>query len=581
MATSGSVSTGSYEGRYYTVSWTATQSSSANQSTISWTLSAVGGSSSWYAERTLNVVLGGSTVYSKTDRVERYAGTIATGTKTITHDSNGDASFSISIQAAVYVSSVNCTGSGTFTLTNIPRKSTLSVAAGTLGTAQTLTVYRKSTSFTHTIVATCGDQSKTVCSKSTSSSISFTPPLDWASENTAGTSVSVKYTITTYYGSTVIGSNTYTTTCSIPSSVKPSCSVAVTDAMGYEDIYGGFIKGLSKFKVVVTATTSYGSAIASYSTTANGSTYTSKSFTTGVLKSSGTLTVKATVKDKRGRSGSASVSKTVLAYSAPKISKLVVGRCDEDGTANDKGEYVKVTFSGSVTSLNSKNTPSYVLKYKKSADTSYTSVTLSDYASVFSVSNASYIFEADSGSSYDVQLSITDAFNTTTRSTSASTAFSLMHWSAGGTGMGIGKVAEEEGLLDIGIPVRFREGAVHNLLWSGAEFMTSEQTITLSEAISKQHSGIVLVFSRYSNDTVRNYHFSHFFVHKKFVELHPGVGSVFIMSTSDVFDVVASKYLYFYDNRIVGNDLNVESGTGNSGIIYDNDGFVLRYVIGV
>ena len=38
----------------------------------------------------------------------------------------------------------------------------------------------------------------------------------------------------------------------------------------------------------------------------------------------------------RGRSGTASKSLTVLAYSAPKVSKLTVGRCDEDGTANGK-----------------------------------------------------------------------------------------------------------------------------------------------------------------------------------------------------------------------------------------------------
>ena len=110
MALSGSIKTNGYEGRYYQVDWKATQSVSGNTSTISWTLKCAGGSSSWYAERTLKVVLAGSTVYSKTDRVQRYTGTIASGTKTITHDSSGAASFSISIQAAVYGSSVNCTG---------------------------------------------------------------------------------------------------------------------------------------------------------------------------------------------------------------------------------------------------------------------------------------------------------------------------------------------------------------------------------------------------------------------------------------------------------------------------------------
>lgn len=420
MAVSGSVSTGKYQGRYYTVSWTATQDVNTNKSTVKWTLKAVGGSSSWYAERTLKVnitsdnTLSGTTSYSKTSRVERYTGTIKTGTFTVTHNSNGDAKFKISVQAAVYVSSVNCTGSSTFTLTNIPRKSTLSVANGTLGTEQTLTVTRKSTSFTHTIVAKCGDQSKTIVSKSTDTSIEFTPPLAWASENTSGTSLSVTYTITTYNGSTSVGSNNYPVTCSIPSTVKPSCSIAVSDPTGYAEEYGAYIKGLSKFKVVVTPKLAYESAIASYSTTANGATYTNASFTTDVLNSSGILTVKATVKDKRGRSGSASKELTVLNYAVPKISKLTVHRCNADGTENNEGGYVKVTFSGSVTSLNSKNSATYKLLYKKSADSSYKTVTLTAYAGKYTVTDASYIFEADTGSSYDVQLQIKDDFKTTT-----------------------------------------------------------------------------------------------------------------------------------------------------------------------
>ena len=111
--------------------------------------------------------------------------------------------------------------------------------------------------------------------------------------------------------------------------------------------------------------------------------------------------------------------------------------------------------------------------------------------------------------------------------------------------------------------------------------MTAGHTATLSEPISKQPNGIVMVWSRFSGDAVRDYHFAHFFVSKKFVELHPGAGSNFIMATADAFDVMSSKYIYIHDDKIVGNDINNEAGTGLSGIIYDNAGFVLRYVIGV
>lgn len=561
----------------------------------------------------------------------------------------------------------NPSGSFSVALTTIPRKSSLSVANGTLGTEQTLTVTRQSSNFTHTITAKCGSASATVCTKSSSTSIKFTPPLSWASQNTTGTSVSVTYTITTYNGSTSVGSNSYTKTCSIPASVKPTCSIAVTDAMGYASTYGGYLKGLSKFKVVVTATTAHGSAIKSYKTTANGSTYTAASFTTGVLSSSGTLKVSATVTDKRDRTGTDTESLTVLDYSKPLITALSVHRCNEDGTTNDQGEYVQVVFSSSVTALNNQNSATYILEYKKTSEDTYASVVLSDHANNYAVSSASYIFAADSGSSYNVRLIVNDNFTSSAKTTTASTGFTIMHWLASGLGMAIGKIAELAGVLDIGFKTRFMGGILHpvlepetdlndvltpntyvganvstynyancpltsgtftlevvgmgeegqvkqrltychktaakaleriyyagswgewicvsdfggTLLWSGVYYMSASQVAKLSEPVSKQRSGIVLVFSRYSSGEAQNYHFSTHFVPKYQVKQHAGCGHNFLMTTDGTFSAFAAKYLYLHDTEIVGNANNEATGTGTCGITYTNNGFVLRYVIGV
>lgn len=433
--------------------------------------------------------------------------TLFTKTVTVSHASDGTKKLSCSASFNTHVSSGTVTTSASKTLTTIPRKSTLTVGNGTLGIAQTLTVTRKSTSFTHTIIAKCGTASTTICTKSSSTSISFTPPIGWSSQNTTGTSVSVTYTITTYNGTSSVGSNAYTKTCSIPSSVKPTCTVAVSDATSYYETYGAYVKGYSKFKVTVTPKQSYSSPIASYKTTANGSTYTSASFTTGVLKSSGTLSVSATVTDKRGRTSSAAkATATVLDYSPPAISKLTVGRCDLDGTANDQGEYVKVTFAYSISDLNGKNKSTYTLQCKKTSETEYVTppkyrktdnvVTpgdeggyLDDYIDgvqvevyvdtdgsekncvtidgvsyeilpMFSIdSNSGYwTFAADTGSSYDVVFTVTDNLSTTSKATSASTAFTLMHWKANGLGMGIGKVSEEDYCLDVGFKLRMSGG---------------------------------------------------------------------------------------------------------------------------
>ena len=390
--------------------------------------------------------------------------TIFSKTVTISHGVDGKKTLSCSASYATGVSSGTVTASASKTLTTIPRKSTLTASNGTLGTAQTLKVTRQASSFTHTITYTCGSASGTVCSKSSNTSISWTPPMSLANQNTTGASVSIKFTITTYNGTTSVGSNTKSITCSIPSSVKPSCTVTVTDPTGIYDKYGSYVKELSKFKVVVAPTTSYGSAINKYLTTANGASYSTASFTTGTLASSGTLTVKSTVTDKRGRSGSASVSKSVLAYSAPTIIKLTVKRCDENGDENDRGEYVQVTFSTSVTSLGNKNSASYILKYKRTTDDVYTEVTLSQYENVYAVTEGTYIFPADSGSSYNVELDAIDNHNTTARTTTASTGYTLMHWSAAGDAFAIGKIAEVPDTFDIGMKTRFYGGILHPVL---------------------------------------------------------------------------------------------------------------------
>lgn len=596
------------------------------------------------------------------------SGKVMEKTVNVSHNSEGVKTLSCSASFNTYISSGTITASASKALTTIPRKSTLSVANGTLGTAQTLTVTRKSTSFTHTIKATCGSASATVCTKSTDTSISFTPPLSWASQNTTGTSVSVKYTITTYSGTTNVGSNSYTKTCSIPASVKPSVSLTVTDPTGYADTYGGYLKGLSKFKVVVSATTSYGSPIASYKTTANGRSYSASSFTTGVLTSSGTLTVSTTVKDKRGRTATASKSDlTVINYSSPLITALSVHRCNEDGTTNDQGEYVRVTFSSKVTSLSSKNTSAYTLEYKKTTASEYTVVTLSDYNNNYAVSSASYIFAADSGSSYNVRVSVTDKFGTGAKTTTASTGFTIMHWLASGLGMAIGKISELSNVLDIGFQTRFMGGILHpvlepetdlndvrtpntyvganvstynygncpmttgtftlevvgmgdagqvkqkliychktasrtweriyygsawgewvcisdfggTLLWSGGYYMTAGHEITLSEAVSKQPSGIVLIWSGYTSGEAVNQNWQMTFVPKWFVNKHSGNGIGTGLMTSTNQSTAGMKYFYVYDTMIKGHDSNNATGTGSDGITYTNSYWVLRYVIGV
>ena len=379
----------------------------------------------------------------------------------IYHNGDGSKSISISLtcngQSGTSLSGYTLTGSGTAILDTIARASTLDASNGTLGTAQTLTINAASDSFTHTITYSCGGSSGTIAEKTTAASVKWTPPMALAKENTTGTSVQVTLKITTYSGDTSVGSKSTTITCSIPASVKPSCTIAVTDPTGFLDTYGDYIKGQSKFSVVVTPTTSYGSPIASYSVTANGQKYTSASFETDVLRESGLLTISATVTDKRGRSSITEVTIEVIDCPKPVIEKLSVNRCDKDGTENINGEYIKVTFSAKVTNLDGQNTAVYTVGYRPTKGSTYTEITLSNLTDVFTVTDAEYIFRADTGSSYEVAVYAQDNFTTVQRKTSASTAYVIMHFKANGAGLGIGKVAENDG-LDVGMVAMFRQG---------------------------------------------------------------------------------------------------------------------------
>ena len=472
MATSGSKSVAVTSWDTLKFSWELqSQSVANNTSTISWKLELIADSSGRIdssAKKNYSITVNG-TKYTGTNSVGIAANstiTLKSGSTTIAHNSNGTKTFSYSFSQEFSITFSGTeigtkSGSGSGTLPTIARKSSLTASNGTLGTAQTLTVSRYDSSFTHTITYKCGTATGTVATKSSSTSVSWTPPLSLASQNTTGTSVSIVLTIETFTGDTSIGTNTKTITCAIPASVKPTVSLSVSDSLGYASTYGGYIQGLSKFKVTITASGSQGSSIKTYKTTADGKTYTAASFTTGVIAGSGTLTIAVTVTDSRGRTATASTTATVLTYSAPKITALSVNRCNSDGSTNATGAYLKVTFSASMTALNNKNTAAYTLQYKKASATSYTSKTLTDYASKYAVTSGTYIFAAEA-STYNIILTASDAFSSHTKTASGASTSKFMSWFSKGLGIAFGKVAELSGWFDCGFDAIFRKNVYMN-----------------------------------------------------------------------------------------------------------------------
>lgn len=460
MASSGSITTNESQGRSITLLWSqSSQSVANNTTTIAWTLKGSGssGGGSWVMSGAFKAVINGKTVYSSDTRIQLYKDqVIASGSTTITHNADGTKSFSLSCEDGVYTYAVSVRASGTHTLNTIPRASSISMASGTMGSASTISISRASSSFTHTLTYAFGNATGTIVSKTTSTSVSWTPPLTLAQQIPSSTSGKITITCTTYSGNTSVGSKSITVTLKVPDSVKPTMtSLTATRVDGnVPSAWGIYVQGKSKATLKINgAAGTQGSTISSYSISGGGFSSTSSSFTTGFLTTVGTITFTAKVTDSRGRtSDTKTVSISVVAYSPPSVSSYSSQRCNSAGTPLDSGTYVKGLISFSYASCSSKNTITTSTSYKKSTATAWTNAN-----KTFS-SGTAFTFggSISAESSYDIKYTISDAFTTVTVNDTISTVSVLMDFKAGGKGIAIGKVSEFDNTLEVSDKWNFR-----------------------------------------------------------------------------------------------------------------------------
>lgn len=125
----------------------------------------------------------------------------------------------------------------------------------------------------------------------------------------------------------------------------------------------------------------------------------------------------------------------------------------------------------------------------------------------------------------------------------------------------------------------------NKVLWSGATVLKEADIITLSEAVTAQVSGIVLVFSGYdtSTNTAQNVNWNEIFIPKQCITYGEGKGRLVKLqkiNSTTYLPEFGFKYVYIKDKTVQGNDLNSSAKTSN-GVTYNSGEFILRYVIGV
>jgi hypothetical protein len=312
---------------------------------------------------------------------------------------------------------------------------------------------RASSSFDHTLTYKFGSATGTIGSD-LGTSKAWTVPLSLASQIPNGTSGTCTITCKTYNGSTLIGTKTASFTAKVPSSVAPSISsVGLSEAVsGINAQFGGYVQNKSKLKVTVSAAGVYSSTIKSYKTTILGKNYTTASFTSGVLTSSGTVNVAVTVTDSRGRTATTTKSVTVIAYKVPTITIFNAIRANGLGSADDNGTMALCRAKFSVSAVGDKNTKSYYVERKEQTSSTWEKV---EEGSTYSYdSNMLLNIDLNPDKSYDLRLTVKDFFGTATAFAEVATAFTLIDYNASGKGLAFGKVSERDA-VEFALPAYF------------------------------------------------------------------------------------------------------------------------------
>lgn len=422
MASNGSFNTNSYDGRHVQFSWNvASQSVANNNTTINWSISAVGGSSSWYRSNPTSVYINGNFVYYNGTRVQQYKGTIASGSYTIGHNSEGNASFSASVSSAIYSASVNCNGSGSWSLPQIARASQPSCITwpntteniGDIGSTITIHMNRHSDKFTHTVRYSFYDLNGTIATNVASNCTWTIPESFYSKMPNLNSSWGTIYA-DTYNGSTKIGTKSVKFTCNVSnanptidkidyydsnqktSDITEDNQIIIRNNSNLEFKLTNLIAlkyaTLSKVEILLNGITK--------SATLSSSSVPSQVINFGIVNSSSNLTASISVIDSRGNRTSYSKDITIVDWVQPSA----IINCQRE---NNFYSTTHLTVDGSISSINDKNVIKIQYQYKKTTDTNYSALnTIQD--------NTQTSFDIDNKYAWDIRVIVSDLIGSTT-----------------------------------------------------------------------------------------------------------------------------------------------------------------------
>ena len=411
----------------------------------------------------LSVWLNGASVHSSHPDYDTSGEevTLASGEITVPHNSDGTKTMSVwaSFDPNNGVHG-NITVSVNYTLSNIPRSSSINDNALSgnrqLGSLHTLTIDRKSSSFTHQVWYRVFGSDWIDLGKNHATSVSFVPNIDLARYNTKAKSGTMDICVRTYNGTTQIGNDIYSNGWyfEIPESVKPTFSgltLIDMNTVARQLLSGNnFLQIISDIQVNFNNPSgAYGSTITGYRaeivnknqvTTKNGGRL-------GMMNFNGSATIRASVVDSRGRqSDTRDITINVIEYFAPAFSFTAFRTRETPNIIQvvRNAKIAPITLSGS-----QKNVMTLSFKVAQLGSTTFAA----DHGSASGIWTTQHTLNNSAANmagnyvatkSFVVIGTLSDKFTSTEFTATVATESVVMSYDKDGR-VGIGKVAEQGG----------------------------------------------------------------------------------------------------------------------------------------
>lgn len=449
------------------------QDVASNSSRVSWkaTVDRDGAYRTWTEDNSsaLSVWLNGASVYKSNLNFDTSGQevTLASGEVTIPH--NGDGTKTFAVWASFDPNNGvhrNITVSVNYTLSSIPQSSSISDNALSgnrqLGTLHTLTIDRKSNSFTHQVWYRVFGSEWIDLGKNHATSVSFVPNIDLARYNTKAKSGTMDICIRTYNGTTQIGNDVYSNGWyfEIPESVKPTFSgLSLTDMnTAARQLLSGnnFLQIISDIQVNFNNPSgSYGSTITGYRAEIvnKKNVVTEDGGRLGMMNFKGSATIRAYVVDSRGKqSDTKDITINVIEYYAPSFSFSALRT---RGNPNTLQVLRNARIAPIMQSGKQRNVMSLTFKVAQIGNENFTDDNGSasgNFTSVHTLTNSAANMAGNypSNKSFVIIGKLEDKFTSVEFSTTVATESVVMSYDKNGR-VGIGKVAEfgKPGSVDV------------------------------------------------------------------------------------------------------------------------------------